>query len=375
MNLLFITNIPSPYRVGFFNELGKYCNLTVIFEKQSSSERNEKWIFDEFNNFEGIILNGISVKPDMAIDIRIFKHIKKDYYDHIIIANPLTLLGILTIVYLNIKRINFLIESDGGFPKQEKSLKEIIKKYCISSASGWFSTSNIHDQYYRMYGARNNGIYRYPFTSIYKSEVIDKIIPREMKMKIRNKLNINEKKVIVSVGQFIKRKGFDVLLKACESFNEDVGVYIIGGEPLDEYNQIIKRLNLKNIHFINFLSKDDLIRYYQAADLFVLPTREDIWGLVINEAMAQGLPIITTDRCIAGTELVEDGVNGFIVKVDDIADLHEKIDRILGSESIQSIMSKNSLHKINEFTIENMAKVHIDIFGKLHDKVKRLEYE
>ena len=53
-----------------------------------------------------------------------------------------------------------------------------------------------------------------------------------------------------------------------------------------------------------------------ASDLFVLPTREDIWGLVINEAMSFGLPIITTRKCIAGTELITDGENGYLLEAD-----------------------------------------------------------
>lgn len=55
-----------------------------------------------------------------------------------------------------------------------------------------------------------------------------------------------------------------------------------------------------------------------AADIFVHPTREDIWGLVVNEAMAKGLPVITTDRCVAGLELIKNESVGRIVPVENI---------------------------------------------------------
>ena len=55
------------------------------------------------------------------------------------------------------------------------------------------------------------------------------------------------------------------------------------------------------------------------------PTREDIWGLVINEALAAGLPVITTNRCGAGLELIKNNENGFLVNVEDIDELYEKI--------------------------------------------------
>jgi len=94
--------------------------------------------------------------------------------------------------------------------------------------------------------------------------------------------------------------------------------------------------------------------------VFVLPTREDIWGLVINEAMAYGLPVITTDRCVAGLELVEDGVNGFIVPVKDVKLLAEKMNELLAADT--AAMGAVSLDKVREYTIEGMVRAHKDIF-------------
>ena len=92
----------------------------------------------------------------------------------------------------------------------------------------------------------------------------------------------------------------------------------------------------------------------------MLPTREDIWGLVINEAMAYGLPVITTDRCVAGLELVEEGRNGYIVPVEDEQVLADKMRAALASD--MEAMGKASLEKIRPYTLENMARVHAEIF-------------
>ena len=121
-----------------------------------------------------------------------------------------------------------------------------------------------------------------------------------------------------------------------------------------------RNLGLTNICFDGFMPKQKLLRYYQAADLFVLPTREDIWGLVVNEAMAYGLPVITTDRCVAGLDLVENGVNGYIVPADDVSALASSIKTALAGDLTK--MGSNSLEKIRPYTIENMAKVHMEIF-------------
>ena len=95
----------------------------------------------------------------------------------------------------------------------------------------------------------------------------------------------------------------------------------MGGNPTEEYLQMRKMWNLNNVHFLPFMEKNELEAYYQATDIFVLFTREDIWGLVINEAMANGLPVISTDKCIAAMELVKRDINGIIVPSENLEEM------------------------------------------------------
>ena len=113
-----------------------------------------------------------------------------------------------------------------------------------------------------------------------------------------------------------------------------------------------------NVHVIPFVSKKELLEYYRASDIFVLPTREDIWGLVVNEAMACGLPIITTDRCNAGIELIKDGENGYIVPTDNRDALCGAILKLKVSDNLQEI-SNNNLKKIREYTYLGMVKAYL----------------
>ena len=166
--------------------------------------------------------------------------------------------------------------------------------------------------------------------------------------------------MILAIGQMIHRKGFDVLLKAAKDLDPETGIYFVGGEAKEEYWKLREELGLKNVHFLGFQKKERLAQYYKAADVFVLPTREDIWGLVINEALAYGLPTITTDRCVAGLELIEDGINGYVVPVEDADALAEKIQAVLASDLEQ--MGKAALEKVRPYTLENMARTHAEIF-------------
>nr|WP_309098433.1 glycosyltransferase family 4 protein [Fredinandcohnia onubensis] len=368
MKILWLTNIPSPYRVNFFNELGKYCDLTVLFEKGESSERDKSWRNYKFTFFKGVFLKGIGVGVDKAVSLEVIKYLKKGKYDHIVVSNFSTPTGIIAIEYMRLNKMVYSLESDGGFLKNNNRVKEQLKKHIIKGAELYFSTAKMHDEYYIKYGAEPDKILRYPFTSLYKSDILMKPLEKSEKNHLRNKLGIKEDKVVLSVGQFIHRKGFDILVKASKDLNDNVGIYIVGGDPTEEYIQLRRRLKLNNVHFIGFKNGAELREFYKAADLFVLPTREDIWGLVINEAMAYGLPVITTDKCIAGLELVNDSENGFIVPINNSSSLATQIIEVLKDQKVVDEMSKSSLEKIQKYTIENMATVHINILNSILNK-------
>ena len=136
---------------------------------------------------------------------------------------------------------------------------------------------------------------------------------------------------------------------------ENIGFYIVGGEAPADIAAIVEEHGLQNVHFIPHCDFSTLKKYYHAADVFVLPTRGDTWALVINEAMASGLPIITTERCIAGTQLIENDVNGYIIPVDRADILCDKINLLLNDEEKRKNMAKNNLEKIQPYYIENMA--------------------
>jgi len=365
MKILFLTNIPSPYRVDFFNEIGKYCDLTVLFERKKADNRNDKWLKDKFNNFESIYLSGFKTFDDSSLSFEVLNWLKKDY-DLIIIGGYSTPTGILAIKYLNFKGIPFIINSDGGMIKEkENKLKYYFKKHLISSASAWLSTGKKTNEYLEYYGANRNMIFEYPFTSIKEKEILKNSVTNNKKLTLKRELNIEEEKIILSVGQFIKRKGFDILLRSAKNLDDKIGIYIIGGKPTQEYLNLKNKLELNNIHFLDFMNKKRLRKYYLLADLFVLPTRRDIWGLVINEAMANGLPIITTNKCVAGLELIENNKNGYIIPINNEKILSNRIKKILKDKTLMKKMNKNNLCKIRNYTIQKMAKKHIEIFNKL----------
>ena len=365
--VLFLTNLPSPYIVDFLNELGRMCNLTAIFERANSNVRDDSWRNYKFDNFEGIILNGKKIKvnenlDDQAICPQIIFYLKKDFYDSIIVANPCTPTGIIAILYMKIRGIPFTIQSEGGFPGVGNGLKETIKRIIMKNADMYLSTAELGDKYFIKYGADEKRIYRFPFSSLHSNEVLKEVVDIEEKKEIKKTLGIPYNRIVISVGRFIKLKGFEGLMKSFQGIDDDIGLYIIGGKPTNEYLDLCSMLGLKNVHFVDFQDRGSMNQYYKSADIFALNTHNDTWGLVINEAMSFGLPVISTNKCYAAVALINNAENGFLVEPDDVEALHNSITKLLEDDCLREKISVNNIIKSKKYTVEEMAnKIYSNI--------------
>lgn len=364
MKVLYLTNLPVPYRVEFFNILGKEIDLTVIFDRDSAMDREDSWLSNNIKYFTGYFLNSWEIGNENSISFEIFKYLKRDW-DIIVIGTHVSYTALVAMLYMRLRGIRFVFNCDGGvFYEGESKIKKAIKKFFVQSAECYLSTGKITDQWFRYYGADSKCIYRYPFAA-FDEKYISK--SKSEKWNIRRKLGIPlDKKVIISVGRFIDLKGFDVLIKAFKSINHNAVLYIIGGSfPKKEWLPLLKLNGNEQIKFIEFQDNYNLTLWYQAADIFVLATRRDSWGLVINEAMAHGLPVITTNRCNAGLELINDYENGFIFEVDDYNQLTDKINMLLENDALCIEQGENNKRKIKNYTLEKMVTVHLNVFKEI----------
>lgn len=364
MKILFVTNLPSPYRVDFFNELGKKTDLTVCYERKKSSERDERWINEDKRSYKEIYTSAKTLGVDRSIGLGIVRKLRKRY-DYVIISGWSSPSVIVAIIYCQIHNIPYIMEDDGGLINPNGEKHKFVKRLLLRKVVAYFTTTSENVTVMNKLGVKQDKIYKYPFSSVMNRDIEDGLLKKEDINSIRQFLKIKEKNVVLAVGQFIDRKGFDVLLKAFSKMSEDCGLYFVGGEPTKQYLDIVQQYNVKNVHFIGFMGKEKLKLYYAAADIFVHPTREDIWGLVVNEALAAGLPVITTNRCGAGLELIKNDENGFLVNVEDIDKLYEKMQTILYDKELKMKMKKNAVEVIKNYTIEEMASWHFKQLSKI----------
>ena len=358
--ILFLTNYPSPYRVNFFDELGKLCDLTVLYFAKPTAYRDENWFVESKGYFKAIQLGKRKIEfRGKKVCLDVIDWLKQDW-DEIVICGYSLPTTMLAIYWLRSHKIPFFMEVDGGLVHETSGAKYRFKKSLVSSASWWLGTGKNTTAYLVNYGAKEEMVYTYPFTSLYEADILPAPLTGEEKQKLREQLAMTEEKTILYVGRFTEAKGMDDLLKAVPEISGNTGIYFIGGEPTQQHLAYCKEKGLKNVHFVGFKKKDALLQYYKAADLLVLPTHSDVWGLVINEAMACGLPVVTTDKCVAGMELIKNGVNGYIVPIKQQKPLAEAVNAVLGGDF--AAMGAAALETIRSYSLENMAKVHMEIF-------------
>ncbi len=138
----------------------------------------------------------------------------------------------------------------------------------------------------------------------------------------RERDGLGERTVFLFSGQMNERKGVDVALAAFEkvaSNHPDAALLLLGNGPRRaEYEASVPSSLRGRVHFAGQVPQQELPAIFVAADVFVFPSRHDGWGVVVNEACAARLPVITTHQTGAARDLVEHGKSGFVLERDDV---------------------------------------------------------
>ena len=156
-----------------------------------------------------------------------------------------------------------------------------------------------------------------------------------------------------------KRKGVHDLIKAYKQLNPKDTELIIAGTGSEE--QTLKELaaDRSDIIFLGYVDGKSKVDCYSNADIFVLPTYQDPWGLVVNEAIYYGLPIITTTNAGASDMIVKKK-NGFVIKSGNIHQLKACLDTLLSNDKLRKSMQQKS----KNFLIATDVKTGVKPFAE-----------
>jgi len=158
---------------------------------------------------------------------------------------------------------------------------------------------------------------------------------------------------ILFAGKMTARKRAMDLIKAYEKLRSnkvDCQLLMVGdGEQRDELEAYVLSRGLLDVSFLGFRNQSELPAWYSAADVFVLPSDNEPWGLAVNEALSVGTPTVTSDRTGSAFDLIEEGVTGAVFPVGNIDALANAIEGVLKAPAS---MRKNAMKKMGSWNIE-----------------------
>jgi len=170
-------------------------------------------------------------------------------------------------------------------------------------------------------------------------------------------------------GQMILRKGVDLLLLAFDRLigkGLDARLLLVGREAeLPQFLAKVSPATRAKIRYEGFQAPERLPEYFAKSDIFVLPSRHDGWGVVINQALAASLPIITSNAVGAGVDLVENGTNGMCVIPNDVDSLYSAMETLALNPGIARQWGKNSRDRARNLTPEAGAEKWVRVFESI----------
>ncbi len=360
MKIAFITNMCTHFLVRPFEILATKYEVDFYFTGGQESyweKKNKPWL----GNFKGKYLKGFYIFPKIKVTLSLFSLLFKKY-DLVIksiddrFALPLCFLfskltGKPFVLWTGLwmHPVTFFHKISYYFTKYIYRHSDAIVVYGDHVRRYLVELGIPDEEIFCAWQTVHNGFFNKP-------------VSNEEKLILRKKLGLSQEKVVLYVGRLEEVKGLDFLIDAVSMIKNLPASLLFIGEGIQRKSleEKCKKLNVK-YRFLPHIQNAELYKYYAIADLFVLPSITTIkfkepWGLVINEAMNQGCPIVSTNAVGAAVGgLVQNGRNGFVVHEKDSRKLEEAIEFILKDEKLAKSMGERSKEIIKNWTYSRMA--------------------
>lgn len=332
--IIYITNLPSFYKIKLFNEINKRKNLLVIFTHRTSDQRNEDFYSGDLK-FKFLSIADKSKLSKMFFVMHLLYGIS---YRQIIIGGW-EQIEYWLIALLSSKKKNSVVVESSIFDSNTMGIKGLLKKIFLSRISKAYVSGESQNKLCKQLGFNGNlivtkgvGIFNIVTQPQYKPSLV-----------VQN---------FIFVGRLSYEKNLKYLI---ETFNElpNLNLSIVGFGP---HEQFLKSIAHKNIVFLGAIPNSKLFKFYQQNDVFILPSISEPWGMVVEEALNNGLPVIVSNKVGCAEEIVNES-NGLIFQLSDPEGLKNAIIQI------QEISYYNGLRRnISKLNFQEIAENQIKCY-------------
>jgi glycosyltransferase involved in cell wall biosynthesis len=324
-------NMPTFYQSDLFKALASFSevDLEVIFARGLTEDRVELGWQPDTVGYSSRFLDSRNPIPDamrLAWSQRDRIHVVNGLWAEPAFAAALVVLSAARArfaIYSEApERIKF--QTDTPQPPGKKILQGLFAAIVVPRIAGVLAISHFSAEFYKGLGVREQSIYPFGYFRS-KPTIADRDRPTKDEGKIE----------VAFVGRLLPLKRLDLLINVMSPlFEEYPNLYLTligGGEMLPDLRRQAQELGLEDrVRFEGVLSPDKIPARLARADLLVLPSRGEGWGIVVNEALSVGVPVILSDRCGA-VDIIQDGVNGYVFRNGDDGDLRACLKKFLAA--------------------------------------------
>lgn len=336
--LALLTEIPAPYRIPLFNALAERLELRVLFLRERNPERPYDLHADELR-FGWSVLPGLDVTVGgrwLVLNAGLGRRLRG--VDAVLLGGWNQPAFWEALAWCRLRRVPALLWVESTARDRRSGRLERGKRRLLRSAIGFVVPGSHSRAYLLDLGVRPERITVAP-------NAVDPAI-----FGATGRSRTNGACRLLAVGRLAPEKGLDTLLEAAGGLPVEV---VLAGTGPEEAR--LRRLAGPNVTFLGQVGRDALPALYADADVAVVPSRSEPWGMVLNEAALAGLPLVSTTATGAAAELIEDGVNGFRVPPDDVPALHDALRRLVEDEPFRRSAGARSREIAARFTPEAWA--------------------
>jgi 1,2-diacylglycerol 3-alpha-glucosyltransferase len=364
MKVLFLTNIPTPYNIPLLLRLRQESSwdFRPCFAARTNS--SAAWRSVSAERIPGLDAIFLSRRAggrfgSARAAVALVRELVQWRPDYLIISGYTRAPQLAALSWAILTATPFAVMGDSNVyanpPKGVRAAaKTVWLRYLTRKAAALISVGRANRLFWLSYGARPEKLFHAGFAvdnGFFERARAD---CRDEAAALRARLGLTGRTVFLYVGRFVPSKRVDVLINAVAALPQDeVGLLLVGDGP-ERQRLEATSAGRRNVHFAGAVENATLPLYHGAADVLVLPSCAEPWGLVVNEAMASGLAVIVHRRCGAAVDLVNDS-NGVLLDDVTVGQMAAAMRRITASRSELARMRENASNTIRRWSIPAFA--------------------
>jgi len=375
-HFIFLNSHPIQYFAPMYAEMAKDENLNVtvlycsrqgvddVLDRQFNA--NVRWDIPILEGYRHVFLKNYAPHPTLYSfwglqNWGIIQHLWRSPKSVLVVNGWGYLINMVAIVVGKIMghRICLRGESPLLLEKQKtaRSLrfrKVVLGKLLFRFVDYFLYIGQQNKQFYQFYQIPESKLVSSPYSV--DNQRFQTFLPKNKaeKQALRHELGLPEHKIIVLYsGKYIaKKRPMDLLRASLLLPSEKCAIVMIGeGELRPEMEAFIREHQLQNIILTGFVNQSEIPKYYAASDVLVMCSdANETWGLAVNEAMNLGLAVVLSDQIGCARDLVEEGKNGFIYPMGDVAVLGEKLNLVVSDDDFRENAGRRSLEIIERYS-------------------------